>query len=77
MNFLKLNYSQITAIFNSCCLTYGGYPLKSTSPLFGDASELAAYSQIDGFKINSNLIFLFLIKKTGEFLRFYAVGKVN
>jgi hypothetical protein len=44
-------------------LTYGGYPLKSTSPLFGDASELAAHSQVFGFKIIAILFFFFLIKR--------------
>tara|TARA_B100000579_G_scaffold143723_1_gene116663 strand:- start:15 stop:191 length:177 start_codon:yes stop_codon:yes gene_type:complete len=58
-------------------LTYGGYPLKSTSPLFGDASELAAHSQDFGFKIIAILFFFFFNKKIGEFVRFYAVGKVN
>tara|TARA_E500000178_G_C16524475_1_gene531559 strand:+ start:277 stop:453 length:177 start_codon:yes stop_codon:yes gene_type:complete len=58
-------------------LTYGGYPLKSSSPLFGDASELAAHSHFFGFKIIAILFFFFFNKKIREFVCFYAVGKVN
>ena len=37
-------YFYITTVICSCCLTYVGYPLKSTSPLFGNTSELEAYN---------------------------------
>tara|TARA_B110000014_G_scaffold143353_1_gene99521 strand:+ start:297 stop:467 length:171 start_codon:yes stop_codon:yes gene_type:complete len=56
-------------------LTYGGYPLKSSSPLFGDASELAAHSQVFGFKIIAILFFFFLIKRLENLCAFMLLEK--